>query len=384
VLLRLSVPSDVPKDADFVTVTVRFDSIKSGEAVERVASCSSCDNGRVDLEVQHLRLAFVSTINYLLELVNSGKEKEAQAALADITELVRQCQDSRAKALLQDITGQVQEALQKTPENYYQKWGRHYLPSLARAHLLQQCNNFKDPGIQVYGGQMFQQKRDQIDDIFVKLPPPKPSVRRSNHSPSSSGNAVSMRTYHNAAGPCFSGECLVRMASGTEKQVCDIIQGDVVMGPKGPAVVECVVKTHCVDGKEDLVIFPSGLRVTPYHPVLDATNHWRFPIDLHPIQRELSCDAVYNFVLRSGHVMVIEGVACVTLGHGILDDEVVSHAYFGTSRIVDDLRSMRGWHAGLVELFPALCAFNTCMLRDKDTGLVCGFVSGVSVEPRDM
>ena len=36
-------------------------------------------------------------------------------------------------------------------QEYYVKWGRHYLPSLARAHLLQQCNNFKDPGVQGYG-----------------------------------------------------------------------------------------------------------------------------------------------------------------------------------------------------------------------------------------
>jgi hypothetical protein len=43
----------------------------------------------------------------------------------------------------------VREAITKVPENYFERWGKHYLPSLARAHLLQQCNNFKDPGIQV-------------------------------------------------------------------------------------------------------------------------------------------------------------------------------------------------------------------------------------------
>jgi len=290
---------------------------------------------------------------------------------------------------LQDIIGQVQEAIQKTPENYYQKWGRHYLPSLARAHLLQQCNNFKDPGIQVYGGEMFQIKRDQLDDIFVKLPPPKPSVRRP--SPSSHGGGggsyghISMATYHNAAGPCFAGECNVRMANGSEKQVHHIIRGDVVMGPKGPAEVECVIKTHCVDGKEDLVIFPNGLRVTPYHPVVDnTTGQWRFPIDLHPLQRALPCEAVYNFVLRSGHAMEIQGVSCITLGHNITGDAVVSHPYFGTERVVVDLRAMRGWHTGLVELFPALCVGGTCMLRDKATGLVNGFATGVSVLPRDV
>lgn len=381
----------MPPNADFVTVTLCFEAIKSGDKVECVASCSRFDTGGVDLEVHHLRLAFVSTINYVLELVHGGKDKEAHAALDDITVLVRQCQDPRAQALLQDITGQVREAIQKTPENYYQKWGRHYLPSLARAHLLQQCNNFKDPGIQIYGGELFQHKRDQLDDIFLTLPPPKPSVRRStpSHSHSSSFSsyspAPSMYLYHNAAGPCFTGECLVRMASGADKQVRDIVRGDKVMGLHGSSEVECVVKTHSVDGKDDLVIFPNGLRVTPYHPVIDATtNQWRFPIDLYPMQRAVACDAVYNFVLRSGHVMVIQGVPCVTLGHGIEGDAVVSHPYFGTLRVVDDLQAMRGWRAGLVELFPASCEGGSCMIRDKDTGLVCGFATSVSVQTRDL
>ena len=38
---------------------------------------------------------------------------------------------------------------------WYKKWGQHYLPSLANAHMLQMCNNFKDPGIQFYGGALF-------------------------------------------------------------------------------------------------------------------------------------------------------------------------------------------------------------------------------------
>lgn len=56
--------------------------------------------------------------------------------------------DPRAEAIAQDLSGQVKEALLK---EYYDKWGKHYLPSIARAHLLQQCNNFKDPGVQYYG-----------------------------------------------------------------------------------------------------------------------------------------------------------------------------------------------------------------------------------------
>ena len=44
---------------------------------------------------------------------------------------------------------QVAEALDR-PE-WFLKWGKHYLPSLANAHLLEQAHNFKDPGVQLYG-----------------------------------------------------------------------------------------------------------------------------------------------------------------------------------------------------------------------------------------
>jgi len=32
-----------------------------------------------------------------------------------------------------------------------------------------------DPGIQGYGGEFFNKMKDEIEDIFLKLPPPKPS-----------------------------------------------------------------------------------------------------------------------------------------------------------------------------------------------------------------
>jgi len=51
--------------------------------------------------------------------------------------------------LLQDLEGQV--ALAVSRQDWYQKWGTHYLPSLQRAHALQLCNNFKDPGVQQRG-----------------------------------------------------------------------------------------------------------------------------------------------------------------------------------------------------------------------------------------
>merc|ERR1719192_3133729 len=89
------------------------------------------------------------------------------------------------QGLLEDLEGQVAEALSR--EDWYQKWGIHYLPSLMFAHLSQQCNNFKDAGVQRYGGELFQSIRDKADEIFLALPPPKPSEKRPNPAAASGG-----------------------------------------------------------------------------------------------------------------------------------------------------------------------------------------------------
>jgi len=108
-------------------------------------------------------------------------------------------QDPYVLDLLKDVEGQVAEACSK--QEWFKKWGRHYLPSLLGAHLFQQCNNFKDPGVQHYGGELFMQLRDQIDDIFLALPPPKPSRTEYDYGGGGAAAApVNMAGYYNAGG----------------------------------------------------------------------------------------------------------------------------------------------------------------------------------------
>lgn len=80
---------------------------------------------------------------------------------------------------------------------------------------------------------------------------------------------------------------------------------------------------------------------------------------------ERACDAVYNFVLDKRHEVTIAETTCVTLGHGLLGP-VVSHPYFGTRRVVEDLEKARGWSAGLVRLVGTI---------RNDEGLVCGILA---------
>mmetsp|Transcript_63834 Transcript_63834/g.116553 ORF Transcript_63834/g.116553 Transcript_63834/m.116553 type:complete len:585 (+) Transcript_63834:43-1797(+) len=119
----------------------------------------------------------------------------AKALLAPAIEKVRASparEQESVKALLEDMCGQCTEALSR--RDWFSKWGVHYLPSIMFAHRLQQCNNFKDPGVQCYGGKLFQEIRDHADDVFNNLPAPKPSIRRSHAAP------VSMAAYNNCYG----------------------------------------------------------------------------------------------------------------------------------------------------------------------------------------
>jgi hypothetical protein len=106
------------------------------------------------------------------------------------------------------------------------------------------------------------------------------------------------------------------MFDGSEKKVQEIAKGDFVLAASGkPATVLCIVKTLCTTGRTKLVRVGNGLLVTPFHPIR-IDGKWCFPCDVAPME-EMDCAAVYSFVLDAEHTMVINGIECVSLGHGI-------------------------------------------------------------------
>lgn len=264
-----------------------------------------------------------------------------------------------AVALLDDVTGQVAEALAR--DDYYRRWGQHYLPSLARSHMLQQCSNFKDFGLQVYGGAIFKAARDEAEEIFIGLPPPVAKDRYGHHRPRN----VSMAAYHNPSGGCFHGLCLVSLADGTKKPANQIKKGDaVVTGGTGSceARIRCVVRTSIPSGQEELCEFSDGLVITPFHPVRQ-NGRWEHPKNIvRPQLRPV--DFVYTFVVDHGPSVFVSGIECATLGHGLADD-TVRHSYLGTAKVVDDLKQIAGYDDGLVDLVPS------SFIRDPVTQEVC-------------
>ena len=60
-------------------------------------------------------------------------------------------------------------------------------------------------------------------------------------------------------------------------------------------------------------------------------------------------DYVYDFVLDSGHVVEINNIQVITLGHKFNFNRVVSHEYFG-DKIIDDLKNHKDFNSGMIVL----------------------------------
>lgn len=135
-----------------------------------------------ECSLQSWRLQVVEMTQKLLGLKEEelpGAQQRVEDFLCFLRSATTAGADERLSALLEDVLedvdGQVREAVSR--QDWYQSWGAHYLRSLSRAHLAQVCNNFKDPGVQHYGGNLFHEVRDAADEIFLKLPPPNPATR---------------------------------------------------------------------------------------------------------------------------------------------------------------------------------------------------------------
>lgn len=322
----------------------------------------------------YYRYKFVDVIKNVMRLVANGADftLEANTLIRNlIMEIENSPSNEESSALLQDIKGQVMEAIKP---NYFQKWGRHYLPSLMYAHVYQVCNNFKDIGPQVYGGSLFKLLRDEADTLFSNLPPPKPSTTISPpmaHQQSNVRSTFSMRYFNNCRNVCFHGNGMVRLFGGHKKKVEAIVKGDRVESMNGAvATVICVIETKIADGTLELSNCTDGsnaLLITPWHPIrLSQSQDWIFPISIAE-PTTVQCGAVYNFVLDKQHVVNVDGVDCVTLGHSFVDS-VCAHEYFGTERVINDLQAMKGYSDGLVRLGG--------VQRDPMTSKVIGLIEG--------
>lgn len=326
---------------------------------------------------------------YYLQILNEGLENYLKGStdltfLKKIEDIIRTspCKsDVGIVALLKDITspeeveGRVSKAF--STSDRVKRWGSHYVRSIIRAHQIQQCHNFKDPGVQVYGGNLFKDLREKADKIFCSLPPPIPSRKaqaekyqamQANQPPPPPPvvqQADIQEYYSGGGGGCFDGEGQVKMADGSRKKVKELKKGDEVMDSKGnSAKVVCLVSFHTK--KLMRVVVLNNLKLTRTHPILHE-GEWKHPKDIGKVEN-MYMEIIYNLVLDKSHVVSINGLDVVTLGHEKKENVKLSHPFYGTEKVILYLKKHEGWGKGDVAVK------GLKKVRDEITGQVISYV----------
>jgi len=297
-------------------------------------------------------------------------------------------------SLLQDLHGAAphgQISLALSSEAFFNRWGEHYLPSLAGAHARQVCNSFKDPGPLQYGADstLFAACRDKLDQLFDTLPPPPPSNLSNPYAeqfaylgygaaaPAAPAAAVNMHSYHRSDNPCFAGFCAVTLADGRRVRVEKLRAGTVVATPRGARRVAAVLKTRV---RQEAMVAVDGMVVTPWHPVRrGGANTWVFPRSVAR-GRVRYTGSIYSVLLQpdadpEAHAVLVGGVWGVTLGHGLVrGGDARAHRFLGDYGSVS---------LALADLGPAKdgVVVGDGVIRDRKAGGVCGFkkATGVSL-----
>ena len=336
-----------------IEATFSFRDIKSGETHSIPVSLVS--NGRIVKEKN--RVAFASFISKNIDLCEKNQFETAEAC--------RRSFSSDDSKIMKEINDQIKEAIVYTE---YARWGQHYLRSICPAHFGQYSTNFKDPKMQEYGGSQFNLLRDMLDEKFNALPAPRPSAPHQSDSLSYRGGrttsytvSVDMSNYNDRAGPCFAGYCLAQTPEG-RKPLSELRQGDTVITPEGQDEILRVLKTS--RESPNLCVFPGGLESTPYHPIkCPGDEKWGFPAEMKQAEKRQDCDAVYSFLLKGNSTaMIINGITCITLSHGITDDSVAAHAYFGSDKVRQDVMSADHENGVVI----------VRQVKRSDDNLVCG------------
>lgn len=248
------------------------------------------------------------------------------------------------------VEGQVKLAIDS---KYYKKWGEFYLDQLSRCLNQQIKPNFKDEAC-MFGGEVFESIVDKASDIFDTLPPPTPSLMVNNNYGIGAyrglGQAptpqpqINMSYYNDPGGGCIDSKCIINMLDGSFKPLSEVKKYDIIKSVDENnnivgAKVLCVVETLITSGKREYVNF-NGLLITPWHPIkiglYGNDEDWFFPGEVFSTYN-LSSTSMITLVLENHHVMIVNGIKCITLGHNFEHHPKLSHPYYGTNKVIENL-----------------------------------------------
>ncbi|KAG9251324.1 hint-domain-containing protein [Emericellopsis atlantica] len=388
---------------------------KAAEANEQVtltAECSMIAESEIGADIVAYHESRARICEFLSSLFHLNKLEEHRAISRDnlpakqeeleqLLEVLpaKKYSDEKNSSLITDLVGESphgQVSLALKNAEYFQRWGRHYIPSLMNAHARQECNSFKDPGPLQYGtdSTLFVECRKRLDSAFDRLPPPEPAIPsflgrpgkrsllgKAMRTLAGSGPAsISMSAYNNPCGVCFAASTPVGLASGRTVPIRKLQRGVKVQTPVGPRKVAVVLKTR-VEGATLCRV--NGVLVTPWHPISKDEKTWAFPASCAEGAARYT-GSIYSIMLQRdnnarAHGIRVGGMWGVTLGHGLVKgSDVRAHAFFGDyNRVVKSLVQLGRENGALPDSKSALrkkgVVVGNGVSRDGRTGLVTGF-----------
>lgn len=372
--------SMVRADEDEFSATHHEITNKTVDMLTELLETKSADKLTEFIEYAHRRSDELRTI------ADSPSAAESVQFLQDI---VLDCKESSDPNI-----GQLHKAIQPS---FFDKWGMHYILSVRSAFKRRNCINFKDKGMQHFKNNHFIKEQKRVERVFVSLPPPKPSGGGASRGPAyrsrapigstisggggraggvgssapGSARARSMASYYDASGGCFTPTSLVYIRSSESESwstmpIGELCSGMTVMTDRGPSTVECVVKLRY---SGDIHHVGQCVGLTPYHPVL-LTGGAYFPIEVGTNGASSSRleGYVYDVVLTNRGIIACPYTtvaAAASCASGIIDFpatffaatfghtckmEKFAHHYFGSERVVDDLKQHPDYASGSMVL----------------------------------
>ena len=292
------------------------------------------DKGKDEILDQYYRFKLIDLIKK-----NLNEKKEARKEIKDLFDEINGIKNKSQylNGLLIDLIndnpnhGQIDKAFE---DQYYKKWGQDYLRSFLLFHITEQCGNFKDESLQLYGGDNFKEYRKKCNKIFLEIPPPE-GTKYNNKD-----DDVDMDRFYDYDGGCFNGNGIVKLKNNKIKKVNELIKGDILLNGN---IIDCVIKTKVQSYQ--YVVDINNILLTPYHPIFYNGN-WVFPINIKkPIK--VYVDYWYNVIVKNGFSIVINDIEVIGLGHQ-QNYGILYHPYFGTQKVIEDLRKYDGFEKGFV------------------------------------
>ena len=173
-------------------------------------------------------------------------------------------------------------------------------------------------------------------------------------------------TFNNQFGRGFGPTSPILLADGSRKAISSLHRGDMVYTPTGPAAIKAVVVCESQQVAQSMC-WINGFAVTPHHPC--RIGQWGKPAHLVE-EKECYMPKVYNLLLESGHIVDVGGTDFATLAHGF----DLRDPYFGTERVIKDLKKQPGWEEGM-PVFQ-----NVKVIRHPVTGDIDGWIESVVVK----